>query len=145
MGRLLLATFAAALLVAAAAQASPQRETAATARVTGWADRVLKNGVPPKDAVRAGTLCKPVAFKRLYAFITFRGMKNKIPSSATWFYGDEKVYTFKFPWEDGARGRTAFSIYPVRGTLEAGRYTIEIRWSAKLVARGSVTLKFGDC
>src|SRR3954470_20716573 len=126
MIRLLLALVAAALVVSGASLAAPSRSAAPKLAVTAWADSAQRNAMPPADAVRGGTLCKPRAFRKLYAFVTFRGLKNKVPSTATWYFGDKKVFTFKFAWEDGTSGRTAFSLFPVKGTLEPGRYTIEV-------------------
>jgi hypothetical protein len=145
MLRFLLATAATALIAVTAALAAPQRVAAPKLTVVAWADSAGKKAVPPQDAVRGGTLCKPVAFRELFSFVTFRGLKDKVPSTATWYFGDKKVYTFKFAWEDGPGGRTAFSLHPVKGTLEAGRYMIEVRFGGKLLDSGKVTLEFGNC
>jgi hypothetical protein len=72
-------------------------------------------------------------------------MRDKVPSTVTWYFNDKKVFVFKFKWEDGPTGRTAFNLYPVKGSLEPGRYRIEVRWGGTLVGEGSVQVKFGSC
>ena len=142
MGRLALTVLAcSAVLVPAALAAS----SAPTLTVVGWASTVSKGGLPPRDAVSGGVYCKRTPFRRLYAFVRFRGMRDKVPSTTTWYFNDKRVFVFKFKWEDGPVGRTAFNLYPVKGNLEAGRYRVDVRWAGRLVGSGRVQVKFGNC
>jgi hypothetical protein len=115
------------------------------ARVVAWASSTAKGGVPPRDAVSGGTYCPKRAIRRLYAFIRFSGMRDRVPSTASWYFNRKRVYVYRFRWEDGETGRTAFNLYRTKGLLLAGRYTIEVRTAGRLVAAGSVRLKFGSC
>jgi hypothetical protein len=114
-------------------------------RVVAWAATTTKAGLPPADAVAGGTYCKPSAIPKLYAFVHFTGMRDKVPSSATWLFNNKKVFVFNFKWEDGDVGRTAFNIYRTKGGLAEGVYTIQVRTGSVLVGAGSVRLKFGSC
>jgi hypothetical protein len=137
------------LVVLVVAVAVPAAALAATAagrvRVVAWASKSTKTGIPPPEAVRRGTFCTRRPVKKLYAFVRFTGMRDKVPSSATWYFNKKRVFVFKFKWEDGDEGRTAFDIFRTKGTLEEGAYAIEIRTARRLVGRGSVRLKFGHC
>ena len=114
-------------------------------RVVAWAATTTKGGLPPGNAVAGGTYCTPLAIKRLYAFVRFTGMRDKVRSSATWTFNKKKVFALNFRWEDGDAGRTAFSLYRNKGTLEEGLYGIQIRSATRLAGAGSVRLQFGDC
>jgi hypothetical protein len=114
-------------------------------RVVAWAATKAKGGVPPKDAVAGGIYCTQRPIRTLYAFVRFSGMRDKVASSAIWFFNGKKVFTFPFRWEDGDAGRTAFNLFRTKGALEEGRYRIEIRSGGRLVGSGSVRLKFGGC
>jgi hypothetical protein len=139
--RLLAALF---LVLAFPAIAAPA-ENAGRLRVVAWASKTAKAGLPPGDAVSGGTYCIPAAPRRLYAFVRFTGMRDKVPSSATWLFNKRKVFVFKFRWEDGDIGRTAFNLYRTKGGLAEGAYGIEIRSGGQLLGTGSVQLKFGAC
>lgn len=136
-------------LAVAAALAVPVSATpsagAARLSVVAWASKVGEEGLPPANAVRRGVLCSPRPFQRLYAFVRFSGMRDKVPSSAKWFYEGEAVYTFPFRWEDGPVGRTAFHLFRTKGALLEGVYRVEIRVGGRLLARAAVRLKFGAC
>ena len=141
----LIALGALAALALALPSLSSGVSAAGTVQVVAWASKTTKNAIPPRDAVKRGVYCKPVAFRRLYAFITFRGMRDTVASSATWYYNDKRVFVFPFKWEDGASGRTAFEIHRQKGLLEQGRYKIEVRSGGRLAGSGAIRLKFGSC
>ncbi len=137
-----LALFAIGLVVPLAATAAA---TAPDVRVVAWASTTSKTAIPPTDAVGSGVYCAPRPIKRLYAFVRFKGMKNKTPSSATWYYQRDKAFVFNFAWNDGPFGRTAFNLFRTKGTLEEGTYRVEIRSGGRLLASGSVDLEFAPC
>ena len=114
-------------------------------RIVAWAGSATKAGLPPRDAVSGGTYCTSRAIRRLYAFVRFSGMRDRVRSSASWYFNGKRVYVYRFRWEDGQSGRTAFNLYRTKGVLLAGRYTIEVRAGSRLVGRDSVRLKFGSC
>ena len=120
-------------------------ENAGRVRVVAWSNKTARGGLPPADAVSGGTYCLSAAPKRLYAFVRFTGMRDKVSSSATWLFNKRKVFVFKFRWEDGDIGRTAFNLYRTKGGLAEGAYGIEIRSGGRLLGTGSVQLKFGAC
>jgi hypothetical protein len=140
--RRLLATVFLALALPAVTGATVH---ARSLRVVAWAATTTKAGLPPADAVAGGTYCKPRAIPRLYAFVRFTGMRDKVPSSATWLFNGKKVFVFTFRWEDGDVGRTAFNLYRTKGGLAEGVYTIQVRTGGVLVGSGAVRLKFGSC
>jgi hypothetical protein len=142
MRRLSLTVLACALALVPAGLAA---STAPSVTVIAWSSKVAKGGLPPADAVNGGVYCKAVPFKRLYAFVRFRGMRDKVPSTTTWYFNDKRVFVFNFKWEDGPTGRTAFNLYPVKGNLRAGRYRVEVRSGGRLVGQGGVQVKLGDC
>jgi hypothetical protein len=133
------------LLALAVPAVTAASTTAARVRVVAWAATTTKAGLPPAGAVAGGTYCTARPIKRLYAFIRFSGMRDKVPSSATWTFNKKKVFTFPFKWEDGDAGRTAFNLFRTKGTLEEGLYGVQVRTGGRLVGSGSVRLKFGDC
>ena len=136
----------AVLLVALAVHGVALAETAAgRVRVVAWASTSGKTGIPPADAVSGGVFCTPRPVQKLYAFVRFSGMRDKVPSSATWFFNKKKAFVFSFKWEDGDAGRTAFDLYRTKGALAEGMYSLEIRTGGRLVGRGSVRLQFGNC
>ncbi len=140
--RRLLALSAIGLVVPVAATAAT---AAPSVRIVAWASTTSKTAIPPKNAVATGTYCTARPIKRLYAFIRFKGMKNKTPSSATWYYEGDKAFVFNFAWNDGPFGRTAFDLFRTKGALEEGTYRIEIRNRGRLVGSSSVELKFAPC
>ena len=138
----LIALACCALLVPALAAGSA---SVGRAQVFAWASATKKGAVPPADAAKGAVYCKAAPIKRLYAFIRFQGMRDKVASSATWYFDDKRVYVFPFKWEDGPSGRTAFDIFRQKGTLEEGRYRIEVRSGGRLAGSGAVRLRFGAC
>ena len=139
-------TFLAIALLAAVPTAALASSNAPRLRVVAWASTSGKLAVPPKDAVASGGIyCRTRPIKRMYAFVRFSGMRNRVPSSATWFYEGDQVFVYRWRWNDGPVGRTAFDLHRTKGTLEEGTYRIEVRFGARLVGRGSVDLRFGDC
>lgn len=119
--------------------------TAGRLQVIAWANRATKTAVPPADAVKRGIYCKARPIVKLYAYVRFQGMKDKVASTATWYFNDKRVFVFPFRWEDGVAGRTAFELHRQKGALEKGRYAIEIRTGRRLVGKGAIALKFGAC
>jgi hypothetical protein len=140
--RPVLAILLAALVAAAAATAALD---ARRVRVVAWARSATKSAVAPPDAVSSGVYCTDRAIRRLYAFIRFSGMRDKLPSTATWYFNGDRVFVFRFKWEDGDAGRTAFSLHRTKGALVEGAYKIEVRSAGQLLARASVKLEFGSC
>jgi hypothetical protein len=140
--RPILATLITAVVTTAAATAAVE---ARRVRVVAWASSATKSAVPPGDAVSGGTYCTDRAVRRLYAFIRFSGMRDKVPSAVTWYFNGDRVFVFRFKWEDGDAGRTAFSLYRTKGALVEGTYRIEVRSAGQLLANGSVKLKVGSC
>ena len=133
------------LLVLAFPAASGAAGEAGRVRVVAWASAPTKAGLPPADAVSGGTYCKARAIAKLYAFVRFRGMRDKVSSSATWRFNKKKVLVFNFRWEDGDSGRTAFNLHRTKGALAEGVYSIQIRTGGTLVGKGTVRLEFGAC
>jgi hypothetical protein len=138
--------FLATLLVAAALPAATDASVqAGRVQVVAWSTAATKDGLPPADAVSGGIYCKPRAIHKLYAFVRFSGMRDGVPSSATWYFNRKKVFVFKFRWEDGETGRTAFDIYRTKGALAEGVYGIEVRSGGRVAGSGTVRVRFGSC
>jgi hypothetical protein len=136
----------AVLLVALVAPAlAAAATTAPRLRVVAWASTSGKTGIPPADAVSGGVYCTARPVRKLYAFVRFSGMRDKVASTATWYFNKKRAFVFSFKWEDGDQGRTAFDLYRTKGTLVEGTYTVEIRTGGRLVGSGSVRLRFGNC
>jgi hypothetical protein len=140
--RSLLAAAVIALALPALTAAGTQ---AGKVRVVAWASGTTSTGLPPRDAVSGGVYCTAKPILKLFAFVRFTGMRDKVPSSATWLYENKKVFLFKFKWEDGDIGRTAFKLFRTKGTLLEGDYAIQVRSGGALVGTGQVKLKFGKC
>ena len=136
---------AASLLVLAFPALTAAATQAGKVRVVAWASTTTKAGLPTADAVSGGVYCKAKPIAKLFAFVRFAGMRDKVPSTATWLFENKKVFVFKFRWEDGDIGRTAFKLFRTKGTLAAGDYVIQVRSGGVVVGNGAVRLKFGGC
>ena len=136
---------AASLLVLAFPALTAAATQAGKVRVVAWASTTTKAGLPPGDAVSGGIYCTAQPIPKLFAFVRFTGMRDKVPSTATWLFEKKKVFVFKFRWEDGDIGRTAFKLFRTKGTLAEGDYVIQARSGGVLVGTGAVRLKFGRC
>jgi hypothetical protein len=119
--------------------------TAGKLHVVAWSATTTKAGLPPADAVAGGLYCTKKPISKVYAFVRFTGMRDKVPSTATWLFNKKKVFVFKFRWEDGDIGRTAFDLFRSKGALAEGVYGIKISSGGVLVGAGAVRLKFGGC